>query len=189
MEPGDPNQVVNELMMMVFGVTADGIMGLLETKRQEDPNATVELSAVDVMDHMLARARKYPMVALLLLSQRLADLIFILHEAEANQDVKAYMTAMKFLVYVFCSSHQAHYVDLNTDFAKTWFCASEAERKMYEELFLFRKTKNGSSIFGDRFVEWCVRMVRDLTGKKSTGDKHKVAVSQAVGRSRVTSFD
>jgi hypothetical protein len=166
MEPGDPNQVEDELMMMVFGVTADAIMGLLETKRQEDPNATVELSAADVVDHMLARARKYPMVALLLLSQRLADLIFMLHEAEANQDVKAYMSAMKFLVNVFCASYQTHYVDLNTDFAKTWFCASEAERKMYEELFLFRKTKNGSSIFGECFVEWCVRMGRDLTGKK-----------------------
>jgi hypothetical protein len=111
---------------------------------------------------------------------RWSDLIFMLHEAEANHDVEAYMTAMKFLVNVFCASHQTHYVDLNTDFAKTWFCASEAERKMYEELFLFRKTKNGSSIFGDRYVEWCVRMVRDLTGKKSTGDNHKVAVSQAV---------
>jgi hypothetical protein len=44
--------------------------------RQEDPNATVELSAADVVDHnMLARARKYHMVALLLLSQRLVDLI------------------------------------------------------------------------------------------------------------------
>jgi hypothetical protein len=165
---------------MVFGATADAIMGLLETKRLEDPNTTVELSAADVVDHMLARACKYPMVALILLSQHLADLIFLLHEAEANQDAETYMTAMKFLVNVFCVSHQTHYVDLNTDFAKTWFCASEAERKLYEKLFLFRKTKNGCSIFGDRFVEWCVRMVRDLTGKKSTGDNHKVAVSQAV---------
>jgi hypothetical protein len=28
MEPGDPNQVEDELMMIVFGVTADAIMGL-----------------------------------------------------------------------------------------------------------------------------------------------------------------
>jgi bacteriorhodopsin len=60
----------------------------------------------------------------------------------------------KFLVNVFSVSHQTHYVDLNTHFAKTWFSASDAERKMYEKLFLFRKTKNVSSIFGDRFVEW-----------------------------------
>ncbi len=80
MEPEDPKQVEDELMMMVLGVTADTIMGLVATKRQEDPNATVELSAADAVDHMLARARKNPMVALLLLSQRLADLIFLLHE-------------------------------------------------------------------------------------------------------------
>jgi hypothetical protein len=41
-------------MMIVLGVTADAIMGLLETKRQEDPNATVKLSAADVVDHMHA---------------------------------------------------------------------------------------------------------------------------------------
>jgi hypothetical protein len=85
MEPGDPNQVEDALMMMVFGVPTDAIMGLLETKRQEDRNATVELSAADVGYHMLARVCKYPMVALILLSQRLADLIFSLHEAEATR--------------------------------------------------------------------------------------------------------
>jgi hypothetical protein len=47
MEPGDPNQVEDELMMMVFGVTADAMMGLLETKNREDRYTTVELSAAD----------------------------------------------------------------------------------------------------------------------------------------------
>jgi hypothetical protein len=67
--------------------------------RQEDPNATVELSAADVVDHnMLARARKYHMVAPSFATPSRSDLIFMLHEA----DVKAYMTAMKFRVNVFC---------------------------------------------------------------------------------------
>jgi hypothetical protein len=66
-----------------------------------------------------------------------SDLI-LLHEAETKQDVEVYMSAMKLLVNVFSMSHQTHYVDLNTDFAKTWFCAWDAERKMYEKLFLFR---------------------------------------------------
>jgi hypothetical protein len=46
-------------MTIVLGVTADAIMGLLETKRQEDPNATVKLSAADGGD-----ARSSPWVAL-----------------------------------------------------------------------------------------------------------------------------
>jgi hypothetical protein len=43
--------------MMVTGVTIDAIMGLIETKtkRQEDRKDTVEISAADVVDHMLAR--------------------------------------------------------------------------------------------------------------------------------------
>jgi hypothetical protein len=171
MEPGDPSQVEDELM--VVGVPAEAIIGLLETKRQEDRNAMVELSAVDVVDHRLARACKYSMVALLLLSQCLVDLIFLLHEAEANQDVEAYMSAMQFLVTMFSVSHQTHYVDLNTDFVKTWLCTSDSKRKMYEKLF--RKTNNDSIIFGDRFIEWCVRMLRDLPGKKVTGDNHQLS--------------
>jgi hypothetical protein len=171
MEPGDPSQVEDELM--VVGVPAEAIIGLLETKRQEDRNAMVELSAVDVVDHRLARACKYSMVALLLLSQCLVDPIFLLHEAEAKQDVEAYMRAMQFLVNVFSVSHQTHYVDLNTDSATTWLCMSYSKCEIYEKLF--RKTKNDCSIFEDRFVEWCVRMLRDLTGKKATGDNHKLS--------------
>jgi hypothetical protein len=49
---------------------------------------------------------------------------------------------MKFLINVFGASHQIHLVDLNTDFATSWFCASEAECNMYKKLFFFRKTKN-----------------------------------------------
>lgn len=54
-----------------------------------ESNATIELSAADVVDHMLARACKYPMVALLLLSKRLANLGFVLHKAEGNKGVEA----------------------------------------------------------------------------------------------------
>jgi hypothetical protein len=66
---------------------------------------------------------------------------------------------------------------------------------MYEKLF--RKTKNDSSIFGDRLVEWCVRMLRDLTGKKATGDNNKLSKQRDRtsatkvtdrGKSKVTSF-
>jgi hypothetical protein len=42
MYPGDRNQIEDK--------TVDAIMGLLETKKQEDRNATVELSAADVVD-------------------------------------------------------------------------------------------------------------------------------------------
>jgi hypothetical protein len=56
MKPGDPNQFEDELMMIVFGLPVDAIMGLIETKRREDQNATVEVSVADVMDHKLAKA-------------------------------------------------------------------------------------------------------------------------------------
>jgi hypothetical protein len=126
------------------------------------PNATIALSAADVVDHMLARCAQ------------------VSHGGAAS----SFATPGQSICYrgkpvsrglpvhecnevsgqcVYGTSHQTHYVDLNTNFAETWFCASEAEHKKYEKIFLFRETKNGSSKFGDRFVKWCVRMIRDLT--------------------------
>lgn len=45
-------------MMVVIGVTVDAVMGLLETKRQEDGNAMNDLSAADVVDQILARRQR-----------------------------------------------------------------------------------------------------------------------------------
>jgi hypothetical protein len=116
---------------------------------------------------MLARAKKYPMVFLILNSVPLAGMIFILQDAEANADAEAYLSAMKLLLSVFCSSHQTGYVFLICQFFQNWFCASEAEQALYKNVFLFRKTKNGRNIFPDRFVEWSVRYLRAFTGKKA----------------------
>jgi hypothetical protein len=69
-------------------------MGLLETKRQEDPNATVKLSAADVVDHMHAKS----LGGAVLLSQRLADLDLHATRSRGKPDVKAYISATKFLV-------------------------------------------------------------------------------------------
>jgi hypothetical protein len=179
MEPGDPNQIEDELIMMLLGLFTHAILGLIETKREADPNAEFELSAVDVLEHMLARAKKYPMVFLILNSVPLAGMIFILQDAEANADAEAYLSAMRLLLSVFCSSHQTGYVFLICQFFQNWFCASEAERALYENVFLFRKTKNGRNIFPDRFVEWSVRYLRSFTGKKAVRKNYGNIVCQA----------
>jgi hypothetical protein len=157
MEPGDPNQIEDELIMMRFGLLIDGIMGLLKTKRQNDSSASFEISAVDVLDHMLSRAKRYTSVNLVLQTLPLAGMIFMMQRAEANADADCYMSAMSLLVNVFTASHQTGYVFLINEFFKNWHCMSDAEQVLFKKSFLFRKTKNGSNIFPDRFVEWCVR--------------------------------
>jgi hypothetical protein len=179
MEPGDPNQIEDELIMMLLGLFTHAILGLIETKREADPNAEFELSAVDVLEHMLARGKKYPMVFLILNSIPLAGMIFILQDAEANADAEAYLSAMRLLLSVFCSSHQTGYVFLICQFFQNWFCASDAERALYENVFLFRQTKNGRNIFPDCFVEWSVRYLRAFTGKKAVRKNYGNIVCQA----------
>jgi hypothetical protein len=53
MEPGDPNQIEDELIMMLLGIFTHAILGLIETKREADPHAEFELSAVDVLEYIL----------------------------------------------------------------------------------------------------------------------------------------
>jgi hypothetical protein len=178
MEPGDPNQIEDELIMMIFGLLIDAIMGLIATKRKDDPGASFDISAVDVLDHMRSRAKRYPMVNLVLQTLPLAGMIFMMHQAEANADADCYMSAMRLLVNVFAASHQTGYVYLVNEFFKDWHCMSDAERVLFKKAFLFRKTKNGSNIFPDRFVEWCVRYIRQGTGKKATSANYINVVTQ-----------
>jgi hypothetical protein len=178
MEPGDPNQIEDELIMMIFGLLIDAIMGLVATKRQNNPDVPFDISAVDVLDHMRSRAKMYPMVNLVLQTLPLAGMIFMMQQAEANADADCYMSAMRLLVNVFAASHQTGYVFLVNEFFRDWHCMSDAERVLFKKSFLFRKTKNGSNIFPDRFVEWCVRYIRQGTGKKAISADYINVVTQ-----------
>jgi hypothetical protein len=180
MEPGDPNQIEDELIMMIFGLLIDAIMGLLATKRKNDPDACFDISAVDVLDHMRSRAKRYPMVNLVLQTLPLAGMIFMMQQAEANADADCYMSAMRLLVNVFTASHQTGYVFLVNEFFKNWHCMSAAERVLFKKSFLFRKTKNGSNIFPDRFVKWCVRYIRQRHGKDISANYINVVTQHAL---------
>jgi hypothetical protein len=85
--------------------------GLLKTKRQNDSSASFEISTVDVLDHMLCRAKRYPAVNLVLQALPLAGMIFMMQRAEAN---------VRLLVNVFTASQQTGYVFLVNEFFKNW---------------------------------------------------------------------
>jgi hypothetical protein len=177
--PGDPDQISSKMKMMVTGIFAGAEKQLTMIKRQSQPTGPLELSAADVYEHMLERAQQYDFVALILASMPLAGMAFLLHKAEANADTEAYSSAKCLLQPIFCVSHKTDYVFLGSEFFTEWFCKSEAERKLYSEHLLFRKTRNGSNIFPDRFVEHNVFYVRHYTGKKAMGQHHATTVKES----------
>jgi hypothetical protein len=74
-EPGDPGQIQDELIMAMFGIAADCTAQLRCIKAATTPaNQQFAMSAVDVVEHMLARAKKYPVVHLFVLTFPVAGL-------------------------------------------------------------------------------------------------------------------
>ena len=179
-DPGDPNQISDESHMKNVGLFADAIMGLIATRRQEGHTASMELTAVDIFDHMVSRAKKYPTVFEAIVDIPLAGKLYLLHKAEADADSDACLAAMRMLMSDFCSSNATSYAMLDSEFFVFWFCASHAERMLFMRELFFRQTRGGSNIFPDRWVEHNVRYTRQYTGKKAVGAYHAMKVKEVV---------
>jgi len=106
--------------MYVLGIYTSAIRSLIEIKR-DGTNHDVGISASDVVDHMISRAKVYPTIFVILIEIRYAEVIFMLHEAEQAGNVDLYLTALKYLTPMFASSHATKYVAMSTDFLVEWY--------------------------------------------------------------------
>jgi hypothetical protein len=174
MEPGDPNQIEDEMVMFIVGQYAAAIEGQIDASKALGL-VTVDSSVCDIVDHMISRAKEHKIAMVALIQLRLAECLFLLLDSESNRDGAMYRTALKFLAIFFCSAHSPKYVSLGSDFFVDWHCSSEADKALFESI-LFRKTVNGRSIFGDRFVEWTIRDLRMFLGDHAIGDHHNSLV-------------
>lgn len=182
LDPGDLNQVEEELTMMMMGILSDATFHCVNKKKREagdSRSASVDVSSTDVIDHIIKRAIEYPMVHTVTMTFPIFCLLTMLQNAERNADAEAYNGIMRLLVNVFASAHQTGYVYLITRYFVNWYCASEAEREITAKGYLFKKTVNGRNIFCDRFVEWTVRYLRQTTGKKALSRNYSQVVERA----------
>ena len=167
LNPGDPNQIDEELVMYVLAVYVAAMHSLIETKRGLNGNDAALLTASDGVDYMIDRAEEHPLIMVILLELRYAELTFMLHEAEKKSNCNLYRTAMKFLAPLFAGTHATKYVSMTVDFFVDWFCASDCDKIIFAKAIFTRKTKNGAKVFSDRFVEWMMRDLRMWLGKKA----------------------
>ena len=168
--PGDPNQLEDELTLVIAAFNVSAIRGLVAHRKQI--GGSLEISAVDVEEFIIERAREYPIIMVVLMQLRLAEVLLLLDEAESTSDGDCLRTAKRFLNVYFAITHALKYVCLISDEAVEFHCASDADRAIKDNFVLFRKTIGGSSIFSDRFVEWLVRDLRSFLGKYSKGQTH-----------------
>lgn len=182
MNPGDPNQINAELVMYVLGIYVSAMRSLLKLRRDaQGPEADLSVSATDVVDHMFDRAKSYPIVFAILIEVRYAEVIFMLQQSESTSNIDQYISAMKYLAPMFTCAHATKYVPMVADFLVHWFCKSTFEKKVYTEFVFTRKTKNGSTIFPDRFVEWMMRDLRMWCGNSATIHTANILETCALG--------
>ena len=90
LEPGDPGQIDTELIMVVLALYTVAIRE--EAKRRakkahENGEEHFRMSAADVIDSMTRRALEHPLMLVMLIELRLAELTFMLHEAKRKGTV------------------------------------------------------------------------------------------------------
>ena len=173
LEPGDPGQIDEELIMVVLALYTTAVRE--EAKRRakkahEKGNTHFKMCAADIIDSMTKRALEQPLMLVMLIELRLAELTFMLHEAERKGDAGIYITAKKYLAALFAITHATKYVSMTMDFFVSIFCFSDADWKIFEEGIFVRKTKNGNTIFSDRFVEWMMKDFRTWLGKMASAN-------------------
>ena len=148
LKPGDPNQISGELPMYVLGLYAAAILGLLTKKEQGIDHEKVDITAKEVVDFMLERAKEWPIVMIILIELRFAELMSMLQECERNGgNVSMFLTATKFFARLYTGSNCTKYVSMLVDFFVEWHCYSEMEKIIFAKGIFLRKTKNGKTIF------------------------------------------
>jgi hypothetical protein len=164
MNPGDPNDVEDEMAMYYFGVIAGAITALME-KKQAEGKEDEGVSAIEVFDFMKTAAENSPIVQNLYNEIRFAEVVFLLQQAEEEGNAETYVTAMRFCSLLFATTHATKYCNMAAEFLIWWHFASAAERVIYEKFLMVRKTRHGNNIYTDRFVEWVVKDMRSSVGK------------------------
>jgi len=130
--PGDPNQIAEESMMMLLGFFAAAIFGLIATRQTATPNEAHQLSAVNVLDHIHSHAKAFPEVFMHANMLPLMGMILMLQDAEAKADSDLPMSAMRLLWPVFCATHRTGHVFIVARFFVWWHCATWRAKKILQ---------------------------------------------------------
>ena len=182
MTPGDPNQVDDEIIWYHFALIAAAILALVEELLAKNDNKTseVEISAVDMHEFMLKKAKACPITQNVLNEMRFAEVLLLLHQAEETSDANKYVTALKFASLLITTTHATKYTYIHARFLIWWHCASEADKTIFEKIIMTKRTKSNKTDFTDRFVEWMVRDIRDVVRKH-----HRARMKRKLNRAAI----
>jgi len=160
--PSDPRQREKEHPWYLLALYVAAVVQLSDSEEGRD------ISALDVYEFMLQRAKEYPLCILVLLEMRLATVAKMMKNAERigeRGSVELFLTAVKFAMRLFAMTHKTDYMRLSCNILLWWNCASDAQKKIYSSFIFTQLTSNGIPIYHDLSVELSVKDLRKLLGK------------------------
>lgn len=128
-------------------------------------------SAAEVNTHMIERAEKYPICALILLFLRGEAILKMLRVSEKigrRGSVELFFHCLKLAVPIFAVTHKIDYMRLVSDLLQWYECASPALQVIYQELIYTQVTSFGKSRWADLSMETTIGHFRKLCGRKHT---------------------
>jgi hypothetical protein len=158
--PSDPRQREEEYsyhLLANYAVAAENLRNSLGR----------DVSAVEVNEFMIERAKQYPICALALLEIRIGSVMKLLRNSEKlgpRGCVSTFLTAIRLLMPLFAVTHKTDYMRLCQNLLRWYYCASPANKKIYSDFIFTQLTSNGKPIFHDNSVENAVRDLRAVNG-------------------------
>ena len=170
--PGDPKEAVKELPSYICGMYTSAIRACKVV-------LTRAPSASEVHEHMIARALRFPLAAVVLLELRFAEIIMILVRSERLGGFADARSAERLLTMMFCVAHATGYINIAASNAEAWAAASPVLRKFIEADCFTRPTAWGKPTFSDLSVEKDIRDWRTFLGKFAVPGMEDVVYSLA----------
>jgi hypothetical protein len=153
----DPKDIFNELYQYKVALTRN----LCDNVDSADNRV--------IHDHAIARAKKYPIVHLILIHLKMTTIILMLKDSWRSGDhgdVPQYLTCLRYLIRLEASSNARHYLPMNIHFLKWYECASTCLKNIFEYYLFTKVTANGELMPGDLCMEKHVGDVRYMYGKR-----------------------
>ena len=187
LHPGDPSQMLHEMFQKSAATTTLAC-------RETAIYLGRDITCIDVHAHMVICAGEDSNDFVIFLELKLYCIISMMVDSEktgvdgCRNNPSLFRAGMKLSMLFYCVTNSFKYVRSISDFHVWWKCASEADRKIWEEFIFCAETADGKSIFLDRYQEWMVRGLRDSLGKFQLRDmctKMVQAVASLNGREKV----
>ena len=159
--PGDPRQLEQEfpeLLQAVYGSAAQ----YFYDKHKRVPSVS------ELNEYMLERGKKYPVVGLIILYCRFAEIAKMMKMSERKEphgDTELFFTTLRFALTIFTMTHKTDYVNLISNFFVEWEMASPALRAIYKTYIFTQTGPTGAPMFSDLFLEQHNRYTRGDVGK------------------------